>query len=191
MKNEPEEEIPKYKLNFLGDQTVGKSSILNRFLYNTFTEDYEATVGLDFQSKNVQIDNKDIHLLFFDTAGQEKFRPLIPIYIRDADIIFLVYDISNKETFNHIPGWLNELTNINKEKVILFLVGNKKELIDGREVSYNEGEKFAKENGLIFQEISAKTGEGFSELFFYKLLNEIKSKFKPFEKNNNSKKKIN
>ena len=190
MKNEPEEDFPYYKLIFLGDQTVGKSSILNRFRNDTYTEDYQASIGLDFQSKIVQIDNKDIHLLLYDTAGQEKFRSLIPMYTRDADIIFLVYDVSNKETFKHIGGWLNELTNINKEEVIIFLVGNNKELIDGRVVSYEEGEKFAKENGLIFQEISARTGEGFSELFYNKLLKEIKNKFKPFEKNSNIKKKI-
>ena len=99
--------------------------------------------------------------------------------------------LDRKETFKHIDGWLNLLTNINKEEVIIFLVGNNKELIDGREVSYEEGEKFAKENGFIFQEISARTGEGFSELFYNKLLKEIKNKFKPFEKNSNSKKKIN
>ena len=190
MKNEPEEDFPYYKLIFLGDQTVGKSSILNRFRNDTYTEDYQASIGLDFQSKIVQIDNKDIHLLLYDTAGQEKFRSLIPMYTRDADIIFLVYDVSNKETFKHIGGRLNELTNINKEEVIIFLVGNNKELIDGRVVSYEEGEKFAKENGLIFQEISARTGEGFSELFYNKLLKEIKNKFKPFEKNSNIKKKI-
>ena len=67
-------EIPKYKLIFLGDQSVGKSCILNRFLNDTFIEDYQATIGLDFQSKNVQIDNQDIHLLLYETAGQEKFR---------------------------------------------------------------------------------------------------------------------
>ena len=191
MKNEPEEDFPYYKLILLGDQTVGKSSILNRFMNDTYTEDYQASIGLDFQSKIVQIDNKDIHLLLYDTAGQERFRSLIPMYTRDADIIFLVHDVSDKETFKHIGGWLNELTNINKEEVIIFLVGNNKELIDGRVVSYEEGEKFAKENGLIFQEISARTGEGFSELFYNKLLKEIKNKFQPFEKNNNIKKKIN
>ena len=80
-------EIPKFKLIFLGDQSVGKSCIMNRFMNDTFTEEYQATIGLDFQSKNVQIDNQDIHLLLYDTAGQEKFRSLIPMYTRDANII--------------------------------------------------------------------------------------------------------
>ena len=73
---------------------------------DVFTEDYQATIGLDFQSKKVQIDNQDIHLLLYDTAGQEKFRSLIPMYTKDANIILLVYDISCKESFIHLPDWI-------------------------------------------------------------------------------------
>ena len=75
----PNKEIPKFKIIFLGDQGPGKSCILNRFVDDKFDENYQATVGLDFQSKNVKIDNQDIHLLLYDTAGQEKFRSLIPM----------------------------------------------------------------------------------------------------------------
>lgn len=121
-------EIPKYKLIFLGDQNVGKSCILNRFMNDTFTEEYQATIGLDFQSKNVQIDNQDIHLLLYDTAGQEKFRSLIPMYTRDSNIILLVYEINNKDSFIHLPDWLNDLSNVNKDDVIFALVGNKIDL---------------------------------------------------------------
>ena len=92
-------EIPKYKIIFLGDQGTGKSCILNRFVEDKFDDNYQATIGLDFQSKNIQIDNQDIHLLLYDTAGQEKFRSLIPMYTREANIIILVYDISRKESF--------------------------------------------------------------------------------------------
>ena len=152
-------EIPKYKLIFLGDQSVGKSCILNRFMNDTFTEEYQATIGLDFQSKNVQIDNQDIHLLLYDTAGQEKFRSLIPMYTRDANIILLVYDISSKDSFA--------------------VVGNKTDLDDRREVNSDEGENFAKEQNFIFAEVSAKTGEGFSELFYKNLFERIRTKFRP------------
>ena len=114
-------EIPKYKLIFLGDQAVGKSCILNRFMNDTFSEEYQATIGLDFQSKNIQIDNQDINLLLYDTAGQEKFRSLIPMYTRDAKIILLVYDITSKESFNHISDWLKDLTTVKKEEVIFAL----------------------------------------------------------------------
>ena len=172
-------EIPKYKLIFLGDQSVGKSCILNRFMNDTFTEEYQATIGLDFQSKNVQIDNQDIHLLLYDTAGQEKFRSLIPMYTRDANIILLVYDISSKESFLHLSDWLRDLTNIKKEDVIFAVVGNKTDLDDRREVNSDEGENFAKEQDFLFAEVSAKTGEGFSELFYKNLFERIRTKFRP------------
>ena len=172
-------EIPKYKLIFLGDQNVGKSCILNRFMNDVFIEEYQATIGLDFQSKNVQIDNQDIHLLLYDTAGQEKFRSLIPMYTRDANIILLVYDISSKESFEHLPDWLKDLNNINKNDVIFALVGNKNDLADNRQVTFEEGEKYAKENDFIFQEVSAKTGDGFSELFYKNLFEKIRVKFRP------------
>ena len=158
-------ENPKYKLIFLGDQSVGKSCILNRFMNDTFTEEYQATIGLDFQSKNVQIDNQDIHLLLYDTAGQEKFRALIPMYTRDANIILLVYDVTSKDSFLHLSDWLRDLTNVEKEEVIFAVVGNKTDLDDRREVNSNEGENYAKEHDFIFKEVSAKTGDGINELF--------------------------
>ena len=172
-------EIPKYKLIFLGDQSVGKSCILNRFMNDTFTEEYQATIGLDFQSKNVQIDNQDIHLLLYDTAGQEKFRSLIPMYTRDANIVLLVYDISSKESFEHLPEWLNDLSNVKLDDVIFALVGNKNDLVDERKVTPEEGEKFAQERNYIFHEVSAKTGDGFSDLFYKKLFEQIRLKFRP------------
>ena len=172
-------EIPKYKLIFLGDQNVGKSCILNRFMNDTFTEEYQATIGLDFQSKNVQIDNQDIHLLLYDTAGQEKFRSLIPMYTRDSNIILLVYEINNKDSFIHLPDWLNDLSNVNKEDVIFALVGNKIDLEEKRQVSTEEGKNYADQNGFIFHEVSAKTGEGFSDLFYKDLFEKIRIKFRP------------
>ena len=179
MNSKKNPETPKYKLIFLGDQNVGKSSILNRFLNDTFVEEYQATIGLDFQSKNVQIENQDIHLLLYDTAGQEKFRSLIPMYTRDANIILLVYDITNKESFNNLSLWLKDLTNINFDEVIFCIVGNKIDLSDKRVVEKEEGEKFGEEHDFIFQEVSAKTGEGFSELFYQNLFEKIRTKFRP------------
>ena len=172
-------ETPKYKLIFLGDQGVGKSCILNRFLNDTFIEDYQATIGLDFQSKNIQIENQDIHLLLYDTAGQEKFRSLIPMYTRDANIILLVYDISSRDSFNHLSDWIKDLTNINFDEVIFAIVGNKSDLSGARAITLEEGKKFAEEKNFIFQEISAKTGHGFSDLFYKNLFEKIRIKFRP------------
>jgi Ras-related protein Rab-6A len=175
----PKKEIPKFKLIFLGDQGTGKSCILNRFVEDKFDEKYQATIGLDFQSKNVKIDNQDIHLLLYDTAGQEKFRSLIPMYTRDANIILLVYDISNRDSFIHLPDWIKDLTNIKMEEVIFALVGNKNDLDDKRVVNEEEGKKYAEEHDFIFQEVSAKTGDGFSDLFYKNLFEKIRIKFRP------------
>ena len=109
-----------------------------------FTEDYQSTIGLDFQSKNIQIDNQEIHLLLYDTAGQEKFRSLIPMYTRDANITLLIYDISCKESFIHLPDWIKDLTNINMSEFIFALVGNKNDLSDKREVNEEEAKKYEK-----------------------------------------------
>ena len=177
--NQINPEIPKYKLIFLGDQGVGKSCILNRFMNGTFTEEYQATIGLDFQSKNVQIDNQDIHLLLYDTAGQEKFRSLIPMYTRDANIILLVYEVTSKDSFLHLNHWLNDLTTVKKDEVIFVVVGNKTDLEDKREVSREEGEQFAKDNDYLFAEVSAKYGEGFEDLFYKNLFERIRTKFRP------------
>ena len=86
----------KFKIIFLGDQGVGKSSILNRFASDKFENNYQATIGLDFHSKNVLIEKQDVRLLLYDTAGQEKFKSLIPMYIRDAYEIMIVYNITSK-----------------------------------------------------------------------------------------------
>ena len=179
----PKKEIPKFKIIFLGDQGTGKSCILNRFVDDKFDENYQATVGLDFQSKNVKIDNQDIHLLLYDTAGQEKFRSLIPMYTRDANIIMFVYDITRKESFNHIPDWYNDLTNVKFEDVILVLIANKIDLNDKREVNKEEGEKYASEKNMIFKEVSTKTGNNFPELFYQKIFEQIANKFKPVTRN--------
>ena len=172
-------ENPKYKLIFLGDQSVGKSCILNRFMNDTFTEDYQATIGLDFQTKKkVQIDNQDIHLLLYDTSGQEKFKSLIPMYTRNANIILLVYDITSQNSFNNLSNWLEDLINVKKEEVIFAVVGNKTDLEDNREVSAEEWKKFAEEKNFIFAEVSAKTGDGINKLFDVILKEMLKKKTK-------------
>ena len=172
-------EIPNYKLIFIGNEMVGKSCILQRFLEDTFIEQYNPTIGLEFNSKDEIIDNQKVQFLIYDTAGQDKFRALIPMYTRDANIIILVYDITSKDSFLGLTDWLKDLTNIKKDEVIFVVVGNKKDLDDKKEVKSEEGEKFAKENNFLFAEVSAKTGEGFKELFKKHLFERIRIKFRP------------
>ena len=172
-----EEDIQHFKIIFLGDQFVGKSSILNRFYQDKFEPDYQATIGLDFHSKNVNINNSVVRLLLYDTAGQEKFKSLIPMYIRDANIIIVVYDISNKESFTHTEHWVNETKDLKREDAIFVLVGNKIDLEDKRAVESKEAEDFANEKGFLFYEVSAKTGENVEDLFEKKIFPEMARKY--------------
>ena len=172
-----EEDVPHFKIIFLGDQYVGKSSILNRFYQDKFEEDYQATIGLDFHSKNVDINNTTIRLLLYDTAGQEKFKSLIPMYIRDANIIIVVYDITNKDSFIHTEHWANETKDLKREDAIFVLVGNKTDLEENRAVSSKEAQQFANERGFLFHEVSAKTGEEVQELFTSVIFPEMARKY--------------
>ena len=172
-----EEDVQHFKIIFLGDQYVGKSSILNRFYQGKFEPDYQATIGLDFHSKNVNINGAPVRLLLYDTAGQEKFKSLIPMYIRDANIILVVYDISNKDSFTHTEHWVNETKDLKREDAIFVLVGNKSDLEDNRVVQVKEAEDFANEKGFLFQEVSAKTGENIEDLFNNKIFTEMARKY--------------
>ena len=174
--NDEVEEV-KYKLIVIGDENVGKTAILNRFKNNQFSAIYEPTVGLDFQSIPIIIDDQSVTLLLYDTAGQEKFRSLIPLYTNEANIILLIYDISNTESFNNIGKWYDSLNNINKDEVIFALVGNKSDLDYNRKVKKEEAEKYANEHNYLFQEVSALTGEGIQELFLNKLIDQIRTQF--------------
>ena len=172
-----EEDGPHFKLIFLGDQYVGKSSILNRFYQDKFEQDYQATIGLDFHSKNVDINGNPVRLLLYDTAGQEKFKSLIPMYIRDANIILVVYDITNKDSFTHTEHWVNETKDLKREDAIFVLVGNKIDLEENRVVSTKEAEDFATEKGFLFYEVSAKTGDKVKELFDTRIYPEMARKY--------------
>ena len=172
------EELLKLKLIVVGNQGSGKSCILNRFINDSFDENYQATIGLDFHSKNVTIHNQDIRLILYDTAGQEKFRSLIPMYIREAQIILLIYDITNKESFDSIPKWLKEISDIKNDDIILVLIGNKIDLEKERVISFEEGKKFADENKFLFQEVSAKSGQNIENLFEVQIYEAVYNKFK-------------
>jgi len=159
-------ELCKYKLVFLGDQAVGKSSIITRFLYDTFDATYAATVGIDFVSKTLFLDNgSTIRLQLWDTAGQERFRSLIPSYIRDSSLAVVVYDVSVRTSFEHIERWVDDVRTERGDKVIIVLVGNKADLVDARVVSAEEGERLALAKSLLFIETSAKSGFNIQALF--------------------------
>lgn len=173
------EDLIKLKLIVVGNQGTGKSSILNRFVNDTFEENYQATIGLDFQSKNITIHDQDVRLIIYDTAGQEKFRSLIPMYIREAQIILLIYDISDRASFESIPRWIQEVNEVlNNKEVVFALIGNKIDLESERKVTFEEGKKLAQKNNYVFQEVSAKNGQNFENLFEVKLFDSVYNKFK-------------
>ena len=176
-RNQKNIDIPelKYKLIVIGDENVGKTSILDRFKSNQFSPIYEPTVGLDFQSIPIIVDDQSVTLLLYDTAGQEKFRSLIPLYTNEANIILFIYDISNLESFNNIGKWYDSLENINKDEVIFALVGNKSDLDYNRKVKKEDAEKYANDHNYIFQEVSALNGDGIQELFMNKLIDQIRT----------------
>ena len=144
----------RHKIIFVGDAGVGKTTLINRINGNAFQSTYDATIGVDFWPKVIKFKGNDITLQIWDTAGQEKYRGLIPSYIRNSSIVFIVFDITNRKTFESIPKWIELITNIEKNKLVL--VGNKEDLVDNREVKKEEGEQLAKNKEMSYYELSAK-----------------------------------
>lgn len=157
--------LNKYKLVFLGDQAVGKTSIITRFMYDTFDSNYQATIGIDFLSKTLYLEDRTVRLQLWDTAGQERFRSLIPSYIRDSSAAVVVYDITNRASFLNTSKWIDDVRSERGNDVIIALVGNKTDFNDRRQVSIEEGEEKARENDVIFMETSAKSGWNIKALF--------------------------
>ena len=158
--------LSKYKLVFLGDTSVGKTAIITRFMYDTFDTTYQATIGIDFLSKTVYLEDRTIRLQLWDTAGQERFRALIPSYIRDSSVAVLVYDTTNRQSFQNIDTWIDDIkTHHSDPNLLMVLVGNKTDLSEKKQVSMEEGERKAAELNMIFMETSAKTGHNIKQLF--------------------------
>lgn len=157
--------MSKYKLVFLGDQSVGKTSILTRFMYDTFDTTYEATIGIDFLSKTMYLEDRAIRLQLWDSAGQERFRSLIPSYIRDSSVAVVVYDITSRSSFLNTSKWIEDVRAERGDDVIIMLVGNKTDLSDRRQVTVEEGEEISKRENVMFIETSAKAGYNVKALF--------------------------
>jgi len=157
--------LKKFKLVFLGEQSVGKTSLITRFMYDTFDNTYQATIGIDFLSKTMYLDDRTVRLQLWDTAGQERFRSLIPSYIRDSSVAVVVYDVTNAKTFEQTRKWVDDVRSERGTDVIIVLVGNKTDLTDKRQVTEQQGADEAKRNNLMFIETSAKVGHNVKLLF--------------------------
>eukprot|EP00794_Sanderia_malayensis_P011300 gene11300-12481_t len=160
-----ENPLRKFKLVFLGEQSVGKTSLITRFMYDSFDSTYQATIGIDFLSKTMYLEDRTVRLQIWDTAGQERFRSLIPSYIRDSSAAVVVYDISSTNSFEQTDRWVEEVRAERGLDVIVMLVGNKTDLTEKRRVSTEMGERKARELEVMFIETSAKSGHNVKQLF--------------------------
>uniref|UniRef100_A0A914DGW9 Uncharacterized protein n=1 Tax=Acrobeloides nanus TaxID=290746 RepID=A0A914DGW9_9BILA len=162
-----------FKVILAGESGVGKSSILRRYCQDRFNLDERFTVGIEFRTRTMQIDTSKIKAQIWDTAGNERFRALTPMYFRGAHGAILVYDITNHQSFRNIQYWLDTiLDHTNLSGIVILLIGNKCDLDKIRTVPTDEARMYAEERGLIFLETSAKDSTNI-EIAFNVLLKKI------------------
>ena len=172
-KKKNEKKVEDFKILTLGDSSVGKTSFILKFIEDKFSLNYIATIGLDYKHKKINLSSGEtVGLRIFDTAGQERFKSISLNFIKNANGILLIYDISNKETFDSVKGWMSSIKNAANENISIVLVGNKCDLEEKREVTKDAGEEKAKEYNVPFFETSCKEGINISETF-QKLAEEI------------------
>ena len=163
------EDFAQYDISFkvivIGDSGVGKSCLTTQAVRQNFEEFYTATVGFEFLTFNMRINNNVLKLQIWDTCGQEVYKSLISNFYRNSSLALILYAIDNSDSFRHAETWLNDLKQQANQNVKIFLVGNKSDLEDKRVITKEEGEKFKEEKNLDkFIETSAKTGENAQEV---------------------------
>ena len=160
------------KVVLVGDSGVGKTNIMSKYLKNEFREDSKATVGVEFGSKQFNIQGHQIKAQIWDTAGQERYKAITSAYYKGAKGAFVVYDITRKNTFDSANRWVSDISAAADKKITLLLIGNKSDLEDQRQVTKEQGEEKAKELGLAFMETSACSGDNL-EKAFQLMINEV------------------
>ena len=179
-----------FKIILIGSSSVGKSSILQRYIQKVFNESYSCTIGVDFFMKSLDIGDKSIKMQLWDTAGTEKFRSITTGYYRGANAAFIVFDLTSKQSFECLNEWIEnyyKFSDPNSEKNVV-LIGNKCDLVDRREITQEEIDKFIKDNNIMYYETSAKTGQNIDECFYFiaeKLVKEFENKENEEEKRTN------
>ena len=165
-----------FKILMLGDSEVGKSCFLMRYSDNVFVENYITTIGLDYKLKTIKLDSgKVIKVQLWDTAGQDKYRTIAKNYFKGSHGILLLYDVTKQSSFQNIRDWIQDIREEVSQKAIIFLIGNKIDLVDKRKISKEKGIELAEEYKLPFFEASAKSGENVDEVFkaLYKKISEV------------------
>jgi Ras-related protein Rab-2A len=153
------------KYIIIGDPSVGKSNILLKYAHNKFTNEYQATIGVEFGAKNLTLDGKIFRIQIWDTAGQENFRSITRAYYKNSVCAIVTYDITNRNSFENVQDWIDEVKSQTPKEILLVLVGNKIDLENERVVSFDEGKKLSKNNDMLFFETSAKNGNGINDVF--------------------------
>ncbi|XP_072965349.1 ras-related protein RABA4c-like [Typha angustifolia] len=161
-----------FKIVVVGDSAVGKTQLLGRFTKDEFFLDSKSTIGVEFQTRTLTLNRKHIKAQIWDTAGQERYRAVTSAYYRGALGAMLVYDVTRRQTFDHVARWVEELRAHADKSIVVMLIGNKADLTQKRAVSTEEAIEFAEEQGLFFSEASALTGEHV-ERAFLSLIDEI------------------
>ena len=154
-----------FKYIIIGDAAVGKSNLLLRYVHGQFKPEYQLTIGVEFGAKNIEISSKLFRIQIWDTAGQENFRSITRAYYKNSVCALVVYDISSRDSFNNVMSWIEDCKNQSPKTIFMVLVGNKCDLEDKRQVSYEEGKELADKNQLLFFESSAKDGINVDEIF--------------------------
>mmetsp|Transcript_38138 Transcript_38138/g.98478 ORF Transcript_38138/g.98478 Transcript_38138/m.98478 type:complete len:205 (-) Transcript_38138:1167-1781(-) len=155
-----------FKFIIIGDSGVGKSCLMHRFTEGTFRTSTNHTIGVEYGTKVVNVKGKSVKLQIWDTAGQERFRSVTRSYYRSAAGALLVYDVAQRDTYNHLLQWLSDARSLASPDLVCMVVGNKSDLASDREVTLVEASRFAQENDLLFLETSAKTGDNVTEAFY-------------------------
>lgn len=164
------------KVMLIGDSGVGKTCLLVRFKDGAFLSgSFISTVGIDFRNKVVDVEGTKVKLQIWDTAGQERFRSITRAYYRDANALLLLYDVSNKASFDNIRAWLGEINEYAQEDVVIMLLGNKADMTSERVIRTEDGERLANEYNVAFMETSAKTGMNV-DLAFMAVAKDLKMK---------------
>ena len=154
-----------FKLLLIGNSSVGKSSLLVRFVDDIWEENFVPTIGVDFKLKTLEVNGKKVKLQIWDTAGQERFKNITASYYRGGNGVLVVYDITDRDSFTNLTSWLIEIEKNANKNVFKLLIGNKNDLESERKVTFNEGKEFADSNGMKFIETSAKTADKVYEAF--------------------------
>ena len=171
-----------FKIVLIGDTSVGKTNILTKYLSDEFDPESKATVGVEFGTKNFKLENNIVKVQIWDTAGQERYRSITNAYYKGAKGSLLIYDITNKKSFENLEKWISDIKTNGDDNIPIILVGNKSDLENKRVISIEEGKNKAKLYKFAFMETSALNGNNIEKAFNELIMDVYKKNHEYFEK---------